>query len=49
LNAGWRKFGSHCGFTSSALFTILRKNKKMSALIAEMQWKGAKNYVTPTV
>jgi hypothetical protein len=49
LNTGQRKFGRHCGLTSSALYTILRKNKKISALIAGMQWKGAKNYVAPTV
>jgi hypothetical protein len=46
---GQRKFGGHCGFTSSALFTILRKKEKMSALFADTQWKGAKNFVAPTV
>jgi hypothetical protein len=49
LNAGQRKFGGHCGFTSSALFTILRKKEKMSALFADTQRKGAKNFVAPTV
>jgi hypothetical protein len=48
LNAGQRKFGRHCGFTSSALFTILRKKEKMSAFFAGTQWKGAKYFVAPT-
>jgi hypothetical protein len=49
LNASHRKFGGHCGFTSSALCTILRKKEKMVALQADMQWKGAKKFVAPTV
>jgi hypothetical protein len=49
LNAGQRNFGGHCGFTLLALFTILRKKEKMSALCADTQWKGAKNFVAPTV
>jgi hypothetical protein len=32
----------------SALFTILRKKEKISALFADTQWKGAKNFVART-
>jgi hypothetical protein len=49
MNAGRRKFGGHCGFTSLALFTVLRKKEKMSDLFADTQWKGAKKFVAPAV
>jgi len=49
LNTGQRIFGGHCGFTLSALFTILKKKEKMSDLFADTQWKGAKTFVAPTV
>jgi len=49
LNARPEKIWWALWFHFIALFTILRKKEKISALFADTQWKGAKNFVAPTV
>jgi hypothetical protein len=49
LNAGQRKFGGHCGFTSSALFTILREKRENVSPLCRHAMEGSKNFVAPTV